>query len=64
MGKIGRPPIENPKNVRVEVRMTETDLEMLDFCCRVTGRTRSEFFRQVIQRRYRKLSASKRSTAE
>ncbi|MGI5899629.1 MAG: ribbon-helix-helix protein, CopG family [Christensenellales bacterium] len=64
MAKIGRPPIENPKKVRVEVRMTEADLEMLDFCCRETGRTRSEFFRQVILRRYRKLSALRRSPAE
>ena len=60
MGKIGRPQAENPKNIRVEVRMTEAELEMLDFCCNVTGRTRSEFFRQVIYRRYRKLSAERR----
>ena len=60
MGKIGRPPSENPKTIRVEVRMTESELEMLDFCCKVTSRTRSEFFRQVIHRRYRKLSAEKR----
>ena len=60
MGKIGRPRTENPKRIRVEVRMTENELEMLDFCCKATGRTRSDFFRQVILRRYRKLSAEKR----
>ena len=32
--RMGRPTIENPKNMRVDVRLTEEELEMLDRYCR------------------------------
>ncbi len=60
MGKIGRPPAENPKRVRVEIRMSDDELEKLDFCCKLTGISRSDFLRRAILHRYRKLSGAQR----
>ena len=57
--RTGRPISDNPKQIRVETRMTKEDLERLDFCCKVTGKTRSELVRESISYTYERLSKFK-----
>ena len=35
--KTGRPPIENPKDKGYRLRVSSTDLEKLDYSCKVLG---------------------------
>lgn len=53
--RTGRPHSENPKNVRVETRMTTEELEKLEYCCKATGKSRSEIVREGINEVYAKL---------
>lgn len=54
--KTGRPPTDDPKHNRVETKMTDSELEKLDYCCRISGKTRSEVIREGIDTVYRKLN--------
>ena len=51
----GRPPAENPRHERVETKMTKEELEKLDYCCRATGKSRSEVIRAGIDVIYARL---------
>lgn len=56
--RTGRPPSDNPKNSRVEIRMTSEDEDKLDYCCKATGKSRSEIAREgidIVYTRLRKL---------
>ena len=53
--KLGRPTSDNPKHIRVEIRMAETDIEKLDFCCEIAGKSRSEILRTGVDRVYTEL---------
>ena len=48
MPRTGRPPIENPKNVRIEIRLDKSDLEKLDACAAREKTSRSEIIRRGI----------------
>lgn len=54
--KTGRPHSDNPRQMRVEVKMTSDELEKLDFCCKYSGKSRSELIRDGIGLIYEKLS--------
>lgn len=56
--RTGRPPSDNPRQWTVETRLTREELEKLDFCCRETGKTRSEVIREGIDKAYARLKAS------
>lgn len=47
--KRGRPITENPKNLRVDVRLTEEELKMLDEYCRKKGISRPQGLRDGIK---------------
>ena len=47
--RMGRPTIENPKNMRVDVRLTEEELEMLDRYCKRMGVSRPQGLRDGIK---------------
>lgn len=47
--KIGRPPIENPKNVRLEIRLTQKEDEDIRFCAEQLNITRTEALIKGIQ---------------
>jgi len=47
--KRGRPVIENPKTVRVDVRLTEQELQMLDKYCSKKGVSRPQGLRDGIK---------------
>ncbi|WP_411961609.1 ribbon-helix-helix protein, CopG family [Faecalispora jeddahensis] len=42
--------------MRVETKMTTAELERLDYCCKVSGKSRSEIIREGIDVVYTKLS--------
>ena len=48
MPRTGRPPIENPKSVKVQIRLDKDDLEKLDTCAAREKTTRSEIIRRGI----------------
>ncbi len=56
--RTGRPISENPRQMRVETKMTAEELSKLDFCCEQTGKTRSEIVREGIDVIYAKLNNS------
>ena len=53
--RIGRPTSDNARRLRVETRMNKEELEKLEYCCRVTGKSRSEIVREGIDVVYIKL---------
>ena len=54
--RTGRPRSDNPRQMRVETKMTADELKRLDVCCRITGKSRSEIVREGIDILYAKLS--------
>lgn len=56
--RTGRPPSDNPKNERTEIRLTRDDKAILEHCCKVTGRTKSEIVREGIHIIYKNLNKS------
>ena len=52
--KMGRP-TDDPKNRNFRIRMTDTDMDRLDYCSRETGLTRAAVIRQSVKRFYEEL---------
>lgn len=52
MPRTGRPPSKDPKDHETRVRMSGTDVEKLDYCCKVLGLTKAEVIRQGIEKMY------------
>lgn len=52
--KTGRP-TDNPKKHETRIRMSDNDVEMLEYCCKVTGMTKADVIRQGIKEVYIKL---------
>lgn len=44
----GRPPIENPKNVRLEIRLTQAQAEILDECAKKLSTTKTDVINRGI----------------
>lgn len=40
--KMGRPPSENPKNKKLTIRVTESEMSIIDECAKRLGITKSE----------------------
>lgn len=51
----GRPPVKNPKNVEVKIRISDTENEMLDYCVRESGMNKSEVMRKGLKKVYDEL---------
>lgn len=56
--RTGRPPSDNPKQTRTEIRLTKEDKEILEYCCKVTGKSKSDVVREGIYEVYAKLDKS------
>ena len=54
MSPKGRP-TNNPKKGRLEIRTSEEEEKMLEYCCKQTGKTRTEIVREGIREVYDKL---------
>ena len=57
--KGGRPSIDNPRSQRAEIRLSHKEVEMIDFCCKHTGMTRSDIIREGINEVYNRLKNKK-----
>ena len=55
--RTGRPPSLDPKDTTIRARMTADDVEKLDFCCKQTGKNRSEIIREGIDKVYQELKS-------
>lgn len=54
MSPKGRP-TDNPKKGRFEIRTSAEEEEMLEFCCKVTGKKRTDIVRMGIKKMYEEL---------
>ena len=52
---MGRPFSDNPRQERVEIKMTSAELEKLNYCCEISGKTKSEVIREGVSIVYEKL---------
>lgn len=51
MSPKGRP-TDDPKTLNTRIRLSEQDIERLEYCCKETGKTKSEIIRQGIKEVY------------
>ena len=54
MSPKGRP-TDDPKNLNTRIRLSEEDVQRLEFCVKVTGMKKSEIIRQGIKEVYERL---------
>lgn len=52
--RTGRP-TEDPKTHETRIRMSDKDVEMLEYCGKATGRTKADIIREGIREVYAKL---------
>ncbi len=45
----GRPPVDNPKNVRLEIRLTEKEAKTLSECARRLNVTRTDVINKGVE---------------
>lgn len=50
--RIGRPPKENPKDIRIQIRLDKEYIHKLDECAKRDGSTRSGIIRKGIDLMY------------
>ena len=47
--KMGRPPIENPRNKKLTIRVTENELNDVNLCAKSLGISKTELVMQGVQ---------------
>lgn len=52
--RTGRP-TDNPKRHETRIRMSDEDIEILEYCCKITGKTKAEIMRAGIREIYSKI---------
>lgn len=52
VARLGRPVSDNSKSYMLRVRMSDVDLQKLDFLCNTEKKSRSEVIRDLIQEQY------------
>lgn len=55
--KMGRP-TQSPKSHETRIRMSDEDIEILNFCVEKTGKNRSDIIREGIREVYKKINES------
>jgi predicted DNA-binding protein len=55
--RTGRPPSEDPKKNQYRIRLTDEDLQMLEYCCEATGLSKAEVIRKGIRKVYEDVKA-------
>lgn len=51
----GRPPSKDPKRHETRIRMSDEDVEILEYCSRITGKTKTAIIREGIREVYKKI---------
>lgn len=49
----GRPPTENPRDQQYRLRMTDEDIQKLEYCCEKTGLSKADVLRKGLEMVYR-----------
>lgn len=52
MAKTGRPPLENPRDYRITVRVDKDEREILETICEITGKGKNDVIRTAVMRYY------------
>ena len=52
--RTGRP-TDNPKTLNTRIRMSKEDIDKLEYCCKKTGKLKSEIIREGIDKVYKEL---------
>lgn len=52
--RTGRPTTD-PKRHETRIRMSDEDVKLLEYCCKVTGMTKTDIIRQGIREVYAKI---------
>lgn len=52
--RMGRP-TDNPKRHETRIRMSDEDVEILEYCCNKTGDTKADIIRKGIRKVYNEL---------
>ena len=55
LAKTGRPPLENPRDYRITVRVDKNEKEILEAMCEITGKGKNEVIRTAVLRYYEEL---------
>lgn len=55
-----RPTKENPKSNQYRLRLSDEELDMLEFCCKVLNMKKSEILMAGLQEMYKKAVSSKK----
>lgn len=55
LAKTGRPPLENPRDYRITVRVDKNEKEILEAICEITGKGKNEVIRTAVLRYYEEL---------
>lgn len=50
--RTGRPPSKDPKKHETRIRMSEEDVRILEYCCKMTGMSKADVIRQGIRKVY------------
>jgi len=53
--RTGRP-TDDPKSHNTRIRLSDSDVEKLDYCSRVTGKTKADIIRDGIDKVYNELT--------
>lgn len=53
--RTGRPPSKDPKRHETRIRMSDEDVEILEYCCKKTGMSRTDVIRKGIREVYAKI---------
>lgn len=59
--KMGRP-TDNPKNHETRIRMSDEDVEILEYCCKATSRTKADIIREGIREVFVKIKTAQRGS--
>ncbi len=51
----GRPPSKDPKTHETRIRMSDSDIMKLEYCCNQTGLTKADVIRKGIDKVYKEL---------
>lgn len=52
LAKTGRPPLENPRDYRITVRVDKNEREILETICEITGKGKNDVIRTAVMRYY------------
>ena len=50
--RTGRPPAEKPRRHQTKIRMTDDEVEKLEFCCKKTGLNKTDVILMGIEKVY------------